>query len=137
MKNVKAPLDEPSGFTLIELMIALVVVSVLIAGFVGANVMAQHNNEEMHERTLAIQDANRAIEQIRNVSRTGTFPSNVVTAYPDTGELEGFDNLTSETITVSYASTTANPLDVTVTIAWVSYPQRDNEEVIRTYITQR
>jgi type II secretory pathway pseudopilin PulG len=118
-------------------MIALGVVSLVIVGFVGANIMAQRNNEEMHERTLAIQDANRAIEQMRNASRDTAFPANVVTAYPNNSTLTGFDNLTDEMITVSYANTTANPLDVTVTVTWSSYPQRDNEEVIRTYITQR
>ena len=137
MKSRNRPSKEQAGFTLIELMIALAVVSVLIVGFVGANTMAQKNNEEMHERTTAIQDANRAIEQIRNVSRTGAFPSSVVTAYPDNGALTGFNNLSDEAITVSYVSTTANPLDVTVRVTWVSYPHRNSEEVIRTYITQR
>lgn len=137
MKTISLGLSGRKAFTLIELMIALVVVSVVIVGFVGANIMAQRNNEEMHERTIAIQDANRAIEQMRNVSRTGTFPGNVVTAYPDNSTLTEFDNLKDEVLTVSYANVAANPLDVTVTATWSSYPQRNNEEVIRTYVTQR
>ncbi|OGX11770.1 MAG: hypothetical protein A2351_06735 [Omnitrophica bacterium RIFOXYB12_FULL_50_7] len=132
-----ASLRSRGAFTIIELMIALVVVSVVIVGFVGANIMAQKNNEEVHERTIAIQDANRAIEQMRNVSRTGTFPANVVTTYPDNSSLSEPDNLTDEAIHISYASTTANPLDVTITVTWTSYPQRDNEVVLRAYITQR
>jgi len=63
------------AFTLVELMIAFVIVSVVIVGYVGANVMAQRNTEEMHERTIAIQDANRVIEQMRDTSRTGGFPA--------------------------------------------------------------
>jgi type II secretory pathway pseudopilin PulG len=122
---------------MIELMIALVVISIVSVGFIGANILAQKNNEEMHERTIAIQDANRAIEQIRNVSRIGTFPANVVTAYPHNGTLTGFNDLTAETVRVAYVSATANPLDATVTVSWTSYPQRNNEITIQTYITQR
>lgn len=126
-----------AGFTLIELMIALVVLTVVIVGYIGTNILAQRNTEEMHERTLAIQDANRVIEQMRNISRTGTFPGNVVTAYPNNGTPAGFQNLDQEAITVSYVSPTANPLDVTITVAWRSYTQHQVSETIRTYITQR
>jgi len=125
------------GFTLIELMISLFVVTLVIGGYIGANILAQRNSEEMHERTLAIQDANRAIEQMRNVSRTGTFPNNVVTAYPDNGTPTGFTSLPQEHITITYASTTANPLDVTITVSWFSNARRQVSETIRTYITQR
>lgn len=137
MKRMKELLENQGGFTLIELMIALVVISVVIVGFIGANVLAQRNNEDMHERTTAVQDANRAIEQMRNISRTGTFPANVVAVYPNNSTLTGFDSLPNEEVTASYANATANPLDVTITVTWLSYSQRASEEVIRTYITQR
>jgi len=137
MKDTRKHLEERAGFTLIELMIALAVISIVIVGFIGANVVAQRNNEEMHERTTAIQDANRAIEQIRDASRAGTFPTNVTTPYPQNSQITGFNNLTNEQVTVTYASTTANPLDVTVTVAWLSYAQRQSTELVRTYITQR
>ena len=125
------------GFTIIELMISLFVVTLVLGGYIGANIMAQRNSEEMHERTLAIQDANRAIEQMRNVSRAGTFPDNVVTAYPNNSTPTGFTSLPQENITITYASTTANPLDITITVAWFSYARRQVSETIRTYITQR
>ena len=130
-------LHRKAGFTLIELMIALVVVTVVIVSYIGANILAQRNTEEMHERTLAIQDANRVIEQMRNISRTGTFPGNVLTAYPNNSTPSRFRNLDQEAITISYVSPTANPLDVTITVAWLSYAKRQASETIRTYITQR
>jgi len=128
------------GFTIIEIMIALLVVTIAIVGYVGANIMAQRNAEEMHERTIAIQDANRIIEQMRTASKTATFPANVVTAFPSpdpSGKISQFSNLTNENISVSYANATANPLDVLVTISWTSYARRTSREVLRTYITQR
>jgi len=69
------------------LMIALLVLTLMIGAYVGANCAAQRTSEEMHERTVAIQDANRVIEQIRNLSNTEglTFPSGTVTVYPDGG----------------------------------------------------
>jgi prepilin-type N-terminal cleavage/methylation domain-containing protein len=137
MMITNLPRKGQSGFTLMELMIALVVTTLVIGGYVGANMKAQQTAEAMHERTLAIQDGNRAIEEMRDASRTGTFPDNVVMAYPNNGTPSGFNNLTDEVVTVSYASTTANPLDVTVTVAWTSYVGREETEAVRTYITQR
>lgn len=137
MEGMEKPLGGQVGFTLVELMIALVVISIVIAGFIGADILAQRNNEEIHERIIAVQDANRIIEQMRNISRTGTFPGNVVSQYPDQNAVGGFDHLNNEQITVSYADAAGNPLDVTVQVTWLSYSQRAHEEVIRTYITQR
>lgn len=146
------------GFTIVEIMIALLVTTLVIAGSVGGNIFAQRNSEEMHERTIAIKTANRLIEMMRYESRTGTFPANVVTRFPDP-DLQGIvpqfndattdesPNLTNKTVRVSYcrglyspcptADTTANPLEVTVTVSWRAYTGVDRSETIRTYITQR
>jgi prepilin-type N-terminal cleavage/methylation domain-containing protein len=126
-----------TGFTLTELLIALVVITLTLAGYIGANIMLQRNAEEMHERTIAIQDANRTIERMRSDSRTGTFPGNVTAKYPDTGIVAGFTDLVNEQVTVSYADTAANPLDVTVRVTWLTYARRQGFESVRTYITQR
>ena len=130
-------IKSPLGFTIIELMIALFIISLAIGGYVGANVLAQRNSEEMHERTIALQDANRTIEQIRNASKTNTFPQNVVTAFPQNGLVAGFANLTNEQVQVSYANPAVDPLDVLVTVTWLSYARRQVSETVRTYITQR
>ncbi|HNX68217.1 MAG TPA: prepilin-type N-terminal cleavage/methylation domain-containing protein [Candidatus Omnitrophota bacterium] len=136
-----------AGFTMVEMMIALFVTALIIAGYVGANIMMQRNSEDMHQRTVAIQNANQAIEQMRDVSSAKPFPASVVLAYPDGGQLTGFTSLTNEVVTVSYcrnetspcpaSATTTNPLDVTVTVAWESYTGRQRTESVRTYITQR
>ncbi|MBU9889044.1 MAG: type II secretion system GspH family protein, partial [Candidatus Omnitrophica bacterium] len=125
------------GFTLTELMIALLVASLVLAGYIGANIQAQRNNEDLHERTLALQDANRVIEQMRNASRTGDFPHNVVTAFPENAPVEGYESLQNETVTVAYANSSANPLTATITVTWTSYTGRDSAEQMTVYITQR
>jgi len=130
--------ERRNGFTLIELMIALVVITLVVGGYIGANVRAQRNTEEMHERTVAIQDANRVIEQMRDVSKTGTFPANVVAVYPHNSQVTGISNLTDEVITVTYTgAVTDNPLIATITVTWLSYPVRTCSETVQTYITQR
>lgn len=146
------------GFTIVEIMIALLVTTLVIAGSVGGNIFAQRNSEEMHERTVAIKTANRLIEMMRYESRTGTFPANVVTRFPDPDPqvivpqfidttTDESPNLTDKSVRVSYcrgvsspcpsADTTANPLDVTVTVSWLAYTGVERSESIRTYITQR
>ena len=137
MRDTRNPFKDQTGFTLIELMIALVIVTLVIAGYIGTNIAVQQNTEEMHERTLAIQDANRAIEQMRNASRVGDFPENVTTEFPQNTAVAGFTSLANEQVMVSYANPNANPLVVTVTVTWFSYTRRQDTETVETYITQR
>lgn len=138
-KNVPSKKDTRTqcGFTIIEIMVALLITTLVIVGYVGTNIYAQKNSEEMHERTLAIQDANWAIEEMRNVSRTGTFPGNVIANFPDDATIPGFSSLNSEVVVASYENTSANPLNVTITVTWLSYGGRQQSTTLRTYITQR
>jgi len=150
MRSVDGFRNTPEGFTLIELMIALVVVSVVIVGYVGANIMAQRNTEDMHERTVAIQDANRLIERMRSAGRDAvSFPADLVAEFPQypdpitefneasQTEKPVFNNLTNEKTTVAYDNPGENPLDATITITWKCYTGRACSEAVRAYITQR
>jgi prepilin-type N-terminal cleavage/methylation domain-containing protein len=126
-----------TGFTLIEIMIAMSVSVIAILGFITAVTSIRQSSEGAYERTIAMQDANRVIEQMRDTSTSGTFPDNVTAAYPNNTAVSGFSSLTSEQVTVSYASTTADPLDVTVTVTWLAHGRRSMSKAIRTFITQR
>ncbi len=123
------------GFTLIEIMITTAVVALVILGFVGATTSVQKVNQAAYERSISFQDANRVVEQMRDAAASGTFPANVTASY--SGTLSGFSNLTNETVTVSYASATADPLDATVTVSYKEGGTRTVTNSIRTYITQR
>lgn len=140
----------PTGFTLIELMIALFIVTLVIAGYIGANIAAQRNTEVMHERTIALQDANRIMEQMRTASGNTTvpFPDNVTAVYANGHAYTNDPNnlptgleelpLTNETITVAYTNATADhPFAATVTVTWTSYTGLQCTEMVKTYITQR
>src|SRR5262249_15806343 len=106
------------GFTLIEIMIAASVVAIVVLGFLNSALGIQTSTQAAFERSTAVQDAHQVIEAMRNTAASGTFPSNVTTAYSNGGTVSGFSNLTSESVTVSYADAAANPLDATVTVSY-------------------
>ncbi len=125
------------GFTLIEVMIAMVMVVLVLLGFTGANAVIQRTSEETFQRTVALQDGNQVVEMMRNAAASGTFPANVTTIYANGGTVAGFSNLVNETVTINYVDPLTNPLDVTVTIAWRNYHNRNTNMTLRSRITQR
>ena len=132
-------LNNEKGFTLVEIMITTVVVSIVLLGFVSSSSGIQRQGEAAYQRAMALQDANQVIEQMRNLAATGTFPANV------TGTFNGavaasyahMPSSSAETISVSYANASANPLDATVTVSYSENGTRATTAAIRTYITQR
>lgn len=125
------------GFSLIEIMITVAVVSLALVGYIGANMSVQQSGEAGYERTVAIQDAHRVIEQMRNATAAGQFPANVTTAFPDNGFVGGFTTLTNEQVQVTYADAAADPLDVTVTVSYRANGRRNVNAAVRSIITQR
>lgn len=126
-----------SGFTLIELLIAMVVAVLALVGYIGATTNIQQTGEEAFERSVAIQDANQVVEQIREAAGSGTFPGNVLGSFPNNGTVGGFNNLDSQQITVSYVDTSADPLDTFVVVSWNENGRRATSATLRTFITQR
>lgn len=137
MKNPSMIFGSEKGFTFVEIIITAVVVLIAIIGFVDAGTAIQNATTAAYERTVAVQDGHRVIEAMRNTAATGSFPSNVTAAYPSSGTVSGYDNLTNESIVVTYVSSSANPLDATVTISYKENGKRDVSIALRTYITQR
>ena len=143
-----------TGFTLVEVMITVAVVALALLGLGGASILIQQKSVGLFERSVAIQDTNQVLERMRQIvndpctccgttacTGVGTctsFPSCLTAQYPNNGTVAGFSNLTSESVAVSYVSSTANPLDATVTTTWTERGVRTNSrEAIRTYITKR
>ena len=125
------------GFTMLELMIAVMAMGLTLLTVILGNTYLQQVNEKSYERMIAAQDAQRLIELVRNVSMTGNFPQNVVGAYPQGAAVPGFNNLPSEQISVSYVNPTVDPLDMTVTTNWRERGRRNASFQLRTFMTQR
>ena len=162
MEKINRTLKGERGFTLIELMIATVVMVIALAAVLMANTAASQTSEVLFQRTVATQDANQVIEQMRSTAASGTFPGNVVAAFPNNTARPGFQNLTAlcgglakpplactwpfaftpnntswEQVVVTYADPAANPLDVTVTVVWLDNSRRNATASLRSLVTQR
>ena len=103
----------------------------------AANTYIQTQGDVMYERMVAYQDAHRVIESMRSTSLTGNFPANVTAGFPSGASVNGFNNLTNEQVTVSYANTNNDPLDITVTTSWREQGLRNASIQLRTLMTQR
>lgn len=125
------------GFTLLEIMAAVLVLGVGLLAAIFSNVQVQKVSDRAYERMVAAQDAHRVIELMRNASTTGNFPQNVTSSFPNGGLIGGFNNIPGEQIAVTYASTTSDPLDITVTTSWREEGRRASAVQLRTLITQR
>lgn len=137
MLRKRAPFNKNSqGFTLIELMIAMAVLVLVLVGYLCANTTIQQSNEAAFERTLALQDANQVLERMRMESASGIFPGNVTAEFPDGEPVSGFTSLSSQSVTVDYVDSTADPLDVTVTVNWLERGVRSTSVSIRSRLTQ-
>ena len=137
MENLFENLKREKGFTLIEVMITLVVMTGALLAVMTANGAISQTSEGMYQRLVAIQDANQVIERMRNTASTGTFPGNVTAVYANGGTVAGFSTLTSETVTVAYVNSASDPLDVTVTVSYLENGRRATNTALRSLITQR
>lgn len=139
VQETKNWIHSERGFTYIELMIALIVASLTILFCVMSQNILQVNAETAYESKVAVQDAHRLLEQMRLSAKTGTFPANVVAAYP-AGSISGYTSMpssSSETMTLVYTSSTADPLDVIVTVTWTGNNRRASTQTLRTMMTAR
>lgn len=128
---------KPNGFTLLEVMIAVIVIGVGLLAMLLANTAIQRTSEAAYERMVATQDAHRVIELMRNTSLNGNFPGNVTATYPNGAAVPGFNNLTGEQVVVAYVNTTVDPLDLTITTHWLELGRRNTSLQLRTLMTRR
>ena len=131
------------GFTLIEIMITVAIMSVALIGLLYANTKIQQSGNVAFERAVAMQHANQVIENMRNLAVTslatvtGTFTNGGTVASSYYTQTSATESLPSEAVTVSYVSTSADPLDTTVTVTWSAGGVRTVSKSVRTLITKR
>lgn len=115
----------------------MAVIAVGLLALLLANTTSRQMGEGASERVVALGDAQRVVELMRSTSATGAFPANVTAAYPNLAAVMGFNNLTNEQVSVSYADATADPLDITVTVGWRARGIRNASTRLRTLMTKR
>lgn len=121
--------------TFIEVLIAMCIVVPVILILVSANVSLMRMADDAKETMIALQDANSAIEQIRNVSESGL--STVTATYSNGSTISGYSNLTNELVTVIYPSASDDPLDIMVTVTWQNRWGRNRTKSLNTKVTER
>ncbi|MFH1854584.1 MAG: type II secretion system protein [Candidatus Omnitrophota bacterium] len=133
-KNAKRP-----GFTLLELMIGAAVLIIALVGLIAAYVGCFALNESARNLTIAANDAQCVMEEIRDVN----IPTNITAenwtdwaaSNPPSGG--GCNRLDNETVTVTYPSgTDAEPLEILITISWTE-KSRQRSAQIATLLSER
>ncbi len=101
------------GFTLVELMIAVAILAIILLGLLAVFTSCFKLNETSRNLTVAINGAQKKIEEIRN----STF-SSVYSIYNGAAfEVDGLDNSDSEG-SIMVDNTNPALLEVTVTVCW-------------------
>ncbi len=122
------------GFTLVEVIVVCLILTVVLVGFLGVFNLSLSLNETSINSVIAVNDACSVLERIKNID---PFDSAVlVAAYPDGGFVAGYNNLPQETVQVNYANLAADPIHVSVTVNWQEKSRLLSESVV-TLVTQR
>lgn len=129
------------GFTLIGVLIAVVLLGLGILGALGANLSIQQWSEGTWERSLAVQDAGRVIEEMRNTANQSLLnqfqPEVINRANTVAATIRSLPAVAGEQINVTFANPAGDPLDATVTVNWLERGTRSKSAALRTFITKR
>lgn len=137
--------NKKRGFTLVELMIAATIIIVALATLLATYFVSFDANEMARYRIQASNDAKAVLEQMRNVVQVGNL-SDVTSQNWTNWSLQNIiqnqnhpmvGDANSETITVSYADASADPLEVTVRVNWTVKNGRPQSLMLVTLMTKR
>lgn len=122
-----------SGFTLVELMFAVVILLVsilaLLSGFVGSLFL----NNSSSNLTIAVNDAQHVLEQIKGLNYTTCIQTNFAGGCYT---LPVFTNLPSETVSLNPSPTIGSSISkITVEISWQE-KQNTRSFSLATYIAK-
>lgn len=135
------------GFTLLELMVTAGILVVSLLALLATYISLAALIESSRNTTVAINDANRVIEQMRNSAAT-SFTSMVSTNWTGWASSNGANTLTDEQVGFCYynlngtlifcsnGSTSANPVQVNINVSWTERSRARSEQVV-TLITNR
>jgi len=113
------------AFTLIEIMISIMVVTIVLLGILSGYIGCLQINEISRSTTLAMEDARCVIEKMRSLS-VSALTDITGQNWTDWAAGNGLSGLQNEQIVVAYTDRDASgsaldddPLEVTVTVNWM------------------
>lgn len=128
-----------SGFTLLELLIGTAVLIVALVGLIAAYTGCFVLNENARNLTIAINDAQCVMEEMRDRNITSNIVQEnwttwAATDLPNGGGCNSLDN---ENIVVTYPSgTTVTPLRILATVNWTEKSRQRSVQTV-TLLTER
>ena len=111
------------GVTLPELLIAVFVLSIGILSALMFFTSAMIATETARDMTVATTHAEYTLEEMKDRSTLANITSTNWTSWASTASLA---TLPSETLTVTIANSSADPLDITVTVGWTKKGRTSN-----------
>lgn len=108
--------DNSNGFTLIEIMIAIFILTVALLGMAAVTVSVINGNAFSKEITTATTLAQDKMEEIKNLGYSGT-PSSDTTTTEDYKSITDYPTYKRDT-EIDAASPGANMKTITVTVSW-------------------
>lgn len=122
-----------SGFTLIELMLAVAILSISILASLSGFIGSQFLNNSSNNLTTAVNDAQYVLEQIKGLNYTTCIQNNFAAGCYT---LPVFTNLPGETVALSPAPTIGPSISkITVRISWQD-KQKTRSFSLATYIAK-
>lgn len=125
-------MKENKGFTLVELLLAVFILSTSIVGILLLFSQSILSTEYAWDKTIAISHVEATLEEMQ---LKDTLTEITTTNWADWAIHQGFDTLPEESLDVSFFDTAADPLDIKVTVSWVR-KQRKGEVTFRTQMTK-
>jgi len=126
---------KPRGLTLIEVLITLTVFATAILAIFGIYGDLAVMRETGRNLNQAMSDARTVLERMRQNSGS-SLGSVTGTNWGTWAQQNNLTSLPAEAVTVNYVDTNADPLNVTVSVAWTERG-RARSATLQSFITQR
>ncbi len=135
IKSLTGQRMEPRGSTLIEISMTMIILSVAVISVLGIYGDLAGLRETGRNMNQAVLDAQTVLEMMRENAESG-LDSVTATDWTAWASANDLISLSEEAVTVSYADATADPLNVTVQVAWTER-RRSRSASLQSFITQR
>ena len=140
MKKARLPISNHSGFSLVEVLLAVSVFGLLVTGLVGGLIYGQQSTAIAGMRSRAAMLADEGLEAVRNIRdenfsnlTDGTYG---LTTTGNQWNLSGTSDTTDIfTRQIVISAVDANRKQLTSTISWQQNPQRAGQIQLVTYPT--
>jgi len=117
--KVHPPLCANAGFTLIESMLALSILSISLLALAGLQITALRGNAASRRMATAVSLAEQRLEQLKNTPYVNIVSeSPPVNIDPDTGQVTANATKWTREVIVTAGSPMTNTKTVTVTVTW-------------------